>query len=99
MTSALTIAATGIQAAQTRLDASAHNVANLATEGFRRELVQQADQPQGGVSATIRRAAAPGANLEADMVEQLQAKNAALANLAVFRTSARVTGALLDSKA
>lgn len=88
-----------MQAAQTRLDASAHNVANAQTEGFHRQEVVQQEQAEGGTSTSITRAAAPQSALETDLVEQLEAKNSFLANLAVFRTSNKMLGALFDEKA
>ncbi len=88
-----------MQAAQTQLRSSAHNVANLATEGFRRQEVRQTPLPGGGVSADVERVQATGAQLEKDVVDQLQAKNALLANLAVFRSNDKLAGALLDVKA
>jgi flagellar hook protein FlgE len=88
-----------MQAAQTQLRASAHNVANLSTQEFRRQEVQQTPQSGGGVSAEIRRADTTGADLARDVVTQLAAKNAFLANLAVFKTSARMAGVLLDERA
>lgn len=99
MTSLSNIALSGMQAAQTRLDASAHNIANLDTPGFRREEVVQSQQPGGGVSASRERSEAPGPSLEADVVAQLQAKNAFLANLAVFKTGNALAGVLLNEKA
>ena len=99
MNSIASIALSGIQAAQTQLRASAHNVANLATDGFRRQEVRQAPQPGGGVSAEIRRADTPGADMARDMVSQLAAKNAFLANLAVFKASSKLAGVLLDERA
>lgn len=93
------IAQSGLATAQTRLNASAHNVANLATEGFTRQEVVQTAQPGGGVSAAVRRAESAGPALEQDVVEQLAAKNAFLANLAVFKTSNKMAGVLLDQKA
>jgi flagellar hook protein FlgE len=88
-----------MNAAQTQLRASAHNVANLATDGFRRQQVQQTPQPGGGVEATITRADNSGPDLVQDVVTQLQAKNAFLANLSVFKTSDKMAGALLDMQA
>jgi flagellar hook protein FlgE len=41
----------------------------------------------------------PGSSLETDVVSQLQAKNAFLANLAVFKTSDKMAGALLNIQA
>ena len=100
MASISSIATSGLQAAQQRLQASAHNVANLQTEGFHRvEVRQQAREDGGGVDASTRRAEQPGAALEADVVDQLAAKNAFVANLAVFRTSDRMLGQLFDERA
>lgn len=99
MNSTASIALSGMQAAQTQLRASAHNVANLATDGFRRQEVRQTPQSGGGVSAEISRADTPGEDLARDVVTQLAAKNAFLANLAVFKTSDKMAGVLLDERA
>jgi flagellar hook-associated protein FlgK len=96
MTSITAIAASGMRAADVALRASAHNLANLQTEGFRREQVVQTAQPDGGVSASTVRSRIEGAALEDDMVAQSQARNSFLANLAVFRAGAGGTGSLLD---
>ena len=88
-----------MNAAQTQLNASANNVANVATPGYRRQEVVQTQQPGGGVQAQTVRAETVGSSLEADVVAQLQAKNSFLANLAVFKTSNQLAGALLDQKA
>ncbi|MCZ4315472.1 flagellar basal body protein [Comamonadaceae bacterium G21597-S1] len=93
------IALSGMQAAQTRLRAAAHNVANLSTDGFRRQEVQQSARSQGGVRADVVRSSVPGPDLVRDTVERLQAKNAFMANLAVFKTSDTLAGALLDTRA
>jgi flagellar basal body rod protein FlgF len=93
------IALSGIQAAQTRLDAAAHNIANLDTPGFRRQEVSQSPRSGGGVATTSTLARQPGPALETDLVAQLQAKNAFLANLAVFKTGIAVAGAMLDEQA
>jgi flagellar hook-associated protein FlgK len=96
MTSITAIAASGMRAADVALRSSAHNLANLQTEGFRREQVVQTAQPDGGVSASTVRSRIEGAALEDDMVAQSQARNSFLANLAVFRAGAGGTGSLLD---
>lgn len=93
------IAYSGMNAALTNLGSSAHNIANLDTGGFRREQVAQAEQAEGGVSTSRSRAAVAGNEFERDVVGQLAAKNAFLANLAVFRTSDAMAGALLDIRA
>jgi hypothetical protein len=91
------IALSGMSAAQLDLQTSAHNIANLNTSGFRRQEVVQSSVSSGGVATTLDRASQPGHAQETDVVRQLQAKNAFLANLAVFRTSDRMTGSLLDA--
>jgi flagellar hook protein FlgE len=99
MASISSISLSGMQAAQTRLQASAHNIANAQTEGFHRQEVQQQEQAEGGTATSISRAASDQSALESDMVAQLEAKNSFLANLAVFRTSNKMLGTLFDEKA
>jgi len=97
----LTVSSTalsGMNAAQVALGVSASNIANLNTPGYRRQESVLTTQPEGGVSASIRSASVDGSALETDIVSQLQAKNAFLANLAVFKTSARMAGVLLDER-
>jgi flagellar hook-associated protein FlgK len=98
MTSISAISLSGMNAAQTSLDASAHNIANVATGGFRRQLVVQATTSPDGVTTSLTQASELGNAIEADMVGQLAAKNSFLANLAVFRSSDKMLGALLDAK-
>ena len=93
------IALSGMRAAQTALDVAACNIANLATDGFRRRAVLAADTASGGVAVTARILEHPGDALERDLIGQLQAKSAFLANLAVFRTADEMSGALLDLRA
>ncbi len=99
MASISSIAMSGMNAAQTTLNSSAHNIANMNTSGFRRQEVVQSAQPGGGVSTALTTATEVGSSLETDVVTQLQAKNAFLDSLAVFKTSDKVAGALLDMKA
>lgn len=87
----------GMRTAQAALDVSAHNIANLATPGFRRQQALATDDSGGGVAVALRQASQPGSAIEADMVDQLVAKNNFLANLAVFKTSDRLMGTLLDT--
>ena len=97
MNSTLSIAFTGMQAAQTQLGAAGHNIANQGTPSFRRQTVQAQSQPTGGVQVSLGRASEPGASLEEDVVGLLQAKHAFLTNLAVFKTQDRMMGSLLDT--
>lgn len=97
MASLSAISLSGMNAAQTALDASAHNIANLSTTGFRREQATQSAAAQGGVTISLSRAAREGAALETDVVGLLVARNQFLANLAVFKTGDKMLGALLDT--
>lgn len=99
MASLSSIARSGMNAAQANLDASAHNVANLGTPGFRRQEVGQTALAEGGVRTSVAASPTEGSSLETDVVTQLQAKNAFLANLRVFKTATELTGTLLDQKA
>lgn len=98
MNSTTSIALSGLKAAQTQLGASAHNIANQATQGYKRQTVQVAVMPEGGVRAQVATAPKAGNRLEEDVVGQLQAKNGFMANLAVFKAQERMVGALLDAK-
>jgi flagellar hook-associated protein FlgK len=99
VTSISSIALSGMNAAQTSLNASAHNIANANTPEFRRQTITQTAQAGGTVATTLTNANVEGSSLATDVVAQLQAKNAFLANLAVFKTSNAMAGALLDKKA
>jgi flagellar hook protein FlgE len=99
MASISSIALSGMNAAQTQLNAAAHNVANVNTAGFSRQQVVQSERAQGGVAGSVTTSTTAGASLESDVVMQLQAKNAFLANLAVFKTQDKMAGTLLNQKA
>ncbi|TDQ42520.1 flagellar basal body protein [Tepidicella xavieri] len=96
---ALSIAQSGMQAAQLRLDAAANNVANAQTEGFRRDEVRQQAQASGGVMAQVDKRPAPGADLPRDLVEQKMATYGFQANLQVVRAADQTLGRLLDTRA
>lgn len=93
------IALSGMAAAQQQLGAHAHNLANLGTSGFRRSTVVQSEQAGGGTTAAWGRAAVEGPAMVDDLVGQMVAGHAFEANVAVFRTQDRMTGALLDALA
>jgi flagellar hook protein FlgE len=99
MSSISSIALSGMNAAQTTLKSSAHNIANMNTGGFRRQEVVQSAQVGGGISTSLTTASTEGASLEKDVVAQLQARNSFLASLSVFKTSDKMAGALLNLKA
>ena len=98
MTILSTTALGGMQAALAAIDVAGHNIANLATSGFRRQLASTDSTPTGGVTTRLDKAARAGTSIETDMVDQLVAKNHFLANLAVFKTGDQLMGTLLDAK-
>ncbi|EYC52409.1 flagellar basal body rod protein [Hylemonella gracilis str. Niagara R] len=100
MASLSSIGISGLQAAQLRLDSAAHNVANLNTNGFRRQTVTQADLPDlSGTRASVGKAEQEGVALEAEVVEQMSATYAFKANLKSIQTQDDVLGSLLDTRA
>lgn len=99
MASLSSIASSGLQAAQLRLDASAHNVANMNTPGFRRHAVSQEAVAEGsGVRAAVQRQPQEGVALEQEAVEQMSATYAFKANLQTLKTQDAMMGSLLDIK-
>lgn len=98
------IGLSGMRAAQTRLDSSAHNVANVQTPGFRRQQVAQSERAAGGgVDAQVQQARQPGgpdgfADLAGDLVEQRISLYSFAANLRTVQTQDDMLGNLLDTK-
>lgn len=111
MSSLTSIAQSGLQAAQVRMGAAAHNVANAQTPDFRRQTVtaQATANASGvggaatgggqGVAVRTGQATQPGANLVQDVVDQLAARQAFVANLGVLKTSSDTLGSLLSVRA
>lgn len=96
MNSLTGIALSGLQAAQQELGASAHNIANAQTPGFRRQQVQQMAEPAGGVRAGLAQAVTPGEALADDIVDQMASRVVYRANLQTLRAEREMTGNLLD---
>lgn len=115
MSSLTSIAQSGLQAAQARLGAAASNVANAQTLGYRRQTVeaQAVGAPTGrmggaagagtaagqGVAVRTGQASQPGSNLVQDVVAQVSARQAFVANLGVLKTSSDTLGSLLSVRA
>ncbi len=83
----------GMNAAMNQLDRSAWRIARQANPSPP-DVANPATPP-----AAAHLAAGANASLEADVVGQLQAKNALLVSLRVFRTGDEMLGALIDTKA
>jgi len=86
----------GMQAAQLSMQASANNIANLATPGYRREVVSSTADPAGGVQAGVSKAGPSDGDPTADLVGLLAAKNDFVANVTVFKRENQALGTLLD---
>lgn len=101
--SATAIGLSGMRAAQLKLDSHAHNVANVQTPDFKRQVTTQTARPDsGGVDAQIGRetgVSAPFDRLAEDLVGQRLSLYSFAANLRTVQTEDRMLGALLDAKA
>ncbi len=86
MSPLMNISTSGMQAAQLRLNASANNVANSQTDGFRADRVQQQAQAGGGVTAQVEKLPTPGVNLLEERVEQMSASLTFKANAQMVKT-------------
>lgn len=97
--SAMSIALSGMNAAQTWMNSSAHNVANMNTEGFKRQATKlTAVEPGQGVQASVQKTTQP-MSLEQEVVEQMQASTMYKANAKVISTQDKMMGSLLSMKA
>lgn len=99
MSSLSSISLSGMNAAQAALSASAQNIASAVVPGAPRAETQSMEMPGGGVQTMTTTAAAVQDALANDMIRQLQARNAFLANLVMFRRGDAVAGALLSLRA
>lgn len=93
----LGIALSGMQSASTRVAVSAHNVANLLTEGFRPQRVEQTSQASGGSRASVVTASTPEpVSLDREIVDQITAKTQFKASARVLEAGLEMRGSLLD---
>ena len=99
MNSISSIAMSGLNAAQFRLDAAANNIANAQTPGFRRQQTVAEALPEGGVTSSVRQADGAGENLADDIVQTMVAAYSFKANLRVLQTESGLLGSLLDTHA
>jgi len=99
MNAIASIALSGLQHAQQRLQASAHNIANLATEGFSPQRAVGSARPGGGVETRLVTGEAGGTDLVTEVVEQLSASYAYRANIVTLQRADSLLGTLLDVRA
>ena len=89
-------ARSGLNLAEARQNAFAHNTANALTEGHRRVRVDGAEGPDGGVEVRVSREALPGPDLVRDVVESATTAVLYRANIAVVNAESERLGELLD---
>ncbi len=111
MISPLYSAVSGINAAFKKQSASAHNVANSNTDGYKSLVASAQENENGGVKVTISKNTEPGAvydngygkvaeysnvNYARETVEQVSNKHLFAANVASLRTYEEMTESLID---
>lgn len=99
MSSISAIGVSGANAATTRMDVATHNIANVQTEKFQRQVVNQQSQESGGVSTSVAQAQEIGPDLAKDLIEQKMATYSYRANLRSIQADQQMMGSLLDIKA
>lgn len=112
MLSSLSASVSGIKAAFKTLDVSAHNTANMDTDGFKKETAKL-QEGDGGVVVTIGKDTSPGAvyqsngklvessnvNYADEVVSRIVSKRYLSANIAAFKAADEMVESLLDTKA
>jgi len=94
----LSISAQALGALDVSLNTTAHNIANMSTEGYQPLRTDFADGPggQGVEVASISRAQSGGPDLTRDMVGLMQIDQAYSANAAMIRTGEETSGTVLN---
>lgn len=98
MSSITGIASSALQAYSTSLQATAHNVANLSTEGFKASQATFQENGGGGVTATVS-GTQDTVDISKEATSLLSDKNGFKANLNVLKTADEMTKELLKIKA
>lgn len=97
-------ATSGLRAAVKRVNISAHNVANMNTDGYQAQRTIDSATPDGGVETRVEQVEEPGpailrdghliqgsnTNLVTETVNQIQALQAYRANMAVVKTASEM---------
>jgi flagellar hook protein FlgE len=89
-------AISGMQAASLRVDVVGHNTANVDTDGFRSQRVDQATAAGGGVTASVSTAAAPGVDLAEQAGELVTGSIAYSANAKVLQAQDEIQRTAID---
>lgn len=90
-------ALSGMRSAGTRIAASAHNLANLQTENFQPQRVNQTSRASGGSEARVQESgSAARVSIAQEVVAQIQAKTQYTGSLRVLDVGSEMRGQLLD---
>lgn len=111
MISAIDNALSGISGSVKKIEASAHNTANLSTSGFKKDTVLQSEGESGGVVVHIEKGLTPNpqlpepdgsfversdVDLAEESVNQILARTEMEANLAVLKTADEMGQSVID---
>lgn len=113
MLSSVYASVSGIKAAFKMLDVSAHNTANMDTDGFKKETAKLEEGSGGGVVVNIGKDTSPGAlyqsngrlvessnvNYADEAVSRIISQHYLSANIAAFKAADEMVESLLDIKA
>lgn len=101
----------GVRAGMDALSVSAHNLANVNTDGFKKKVVDLSEDANGGVSANISESTSPGptyldkndeivegsnVDISEEAVNQITARNFISSNLAVIARTDEALESLFD---
>jgi flagellar basal body rod protein FlgG len=92
----LTIAASGLSAANTQLAVTANNIANMNTPGFKAQRANLAAAPGGGVDVVGIQSTGQSVDPVTEVVHLTQAKWMYDANAMVIKVGDRMYGSLLN---
>jgi flagellar basal-body rod protein FlgC len=114
MSNTMSIAASGMQAASTRLEAAASNIVNMDSKGYQPVSVAQSPGPDGGVNASLQPATGllaynpayadmqggqPNVDLATEIVNMKVASHDFRASLQAYKAASQMFKTLLDATA
>ncbi len=110
MISPISLSASGIKAAFESIDVSANNVANVNTDGFKKDTASFSEGNSGGVVVNIRKSNTPGpaylkdgkiavasnTDLVQETAAEISSKAMLSANIAVMKTADEMENTVID---
>ena len=93
----VSVALSGLRSAELQLAASAHNVANLNTDGVTPLEVTQEERAEGGSLTRVDQAASPRpVDLISETVDQLRARHQFMASARALQTTLALRGQITN---